>query len=414
MAEVACVGEPLQAYVQESSSTGMVKARLASIDAYRGLVMFLMLAEVLRFCAVPDAWPDLVFWRFLCDQQTHAAWTGCSLHDLIQPGFFFLVGVVLPFSIARRQSSGQTFSSIVRHAVTRSLILVVLGMVLIAVHPRRWIWWFGDTLTQIGLAYTFLLLLGYCPARDRWIAFGVILLGYWMWFALAPLPGTDFDYAMVGVPADWLKEHGLTGFAAHWQKNSNPAYLFDLWFLNLFPRETPYLGDRTGLTTLNFIPSIGTMLLGLAAGDVLRSARSPWGKVRWLSIAGIVMLSGGWLLGAVGICPVVKAIWTPSWVFFSGGWCCLFLAAFYALVDICGMQWLVFPLIMIGANSTFAYSISHIFPAFAFHSLDRVFGKGIFRVFGDVYEPTVYGAAVLLVYWLILFGLYWRKIFLRI
>jgi predicted acyltransferase len=150
----------MQAYVQESSSTGLVKARLASIDAYRGLVIFLMLAEVLRFCLVPDTRPDSVFWRFLCDQQTHAEWTGCSLHDLIQAGFLFLVGVVLPFSIARRQSSGQTCSSIVRHAVARSLILVMLGMVLVAVHQRRWIWWFDDTLTQIGLAYTFLLLLG--------------------------------------------------------------------------------------------------------------------------------------------------------------------------------------------------------------------------------------------------------------
>jgi hypothetical protein len=83
--------------------------------------------------------------------------------------------VVLPFSIARRQSSGQTFSFIVRHAVVRSLILVVLGMIMIAVHPRRWIWWFDDTLTQIGLAHTLLLLLGYRPARDRWIALGVIL-----------------------------------------------------------------------------------------------------------------------------------------------------------------------------------------------------------------------------------------------
>src|SRR4249919_1146355 len=142
VAAASCVGEPMQAYVQASSSTGMSKARLASIDAYRGLVMFLMLAEVLRFCEVSAAWPHSTFWRLLCHQQTHAAWIGCSLHDLIQPGFFFLVGVALPFSIARRQSKGQTFSSIVRHAGARSLILVVLGMALTAVHPRRWMWWF--------------------------------------------------------------------------------------------------------------------------------------------------------------------------------------------------------------------------------------------------------------------------------
>ena len=84
--------------------------RLASLDAYRGFVMLLMMAEALRLCAVSAALPgDSGFWRFLCYQQSHVEWVGCSLHDLIQPSFSFLVGVVLPFSIAKRLSSGQTF-----------------------------------------------------------------------------------------------------------------------------------------------------------------------------------------------------------------------------------------------------------------------------------------------------------------
>lgn len=388
--------------------------RLASIDAYRGLVMLLMLAEVLRCCAVSGAQPVSVFWRVLCQQQTHAVWTGCTLHDLIQPGFFFLVGVALPFSLARRQRSGQAWRSIVGHALIRAVVLVVLGMVLVSAPQRRWVWWFGDTLTQIGLAYVFLLLLSCRPSRERWIIFSALLMGYWLWFALFPLPGPHFDYATVGVTAEWLQEHGLTGFAAHWQKGSNPAWAFELWFLNLFPHETPTRGDHLGLTLLNFLPSLGTMLLGLAAGDVLRGARSPWGKVRWCIRLGLGMLLGGWLLDAVGLCPVVKTLWTPSWVLFSGGWCLLLLAGFYTLVEIGRMQWCVLPLIVIGMNSILAYSIAHLFPAFAWRSLEKIFGKSVFLVFGEAYEPLVYGAVVLLGYWLVLFALYRRRIFLRI
>jgi predicted acyltransferase len=115
--------------------------------------MFIMLAEVLHLCAVSAEKPDSVFLKLLCQNQTHAAWVGCTLHDLIQPGFFFLVGVALPFSIASRQARGQAFGHMLGHAAGRSLILIGLGCVMIAVHPRRWVWQFDDTLAQIGLAY---------------------------------------------------------------------------------------------------------------------------------------------------------------------------------------------------------------------------------------------------------------------
>jgi predicted acyltransferase len=111
---------------------------------------------------------------------------------------------------------------------------------------------------------------------------------------------------------------------------------------------------------------------------------------------------------------VVKAIWTPSWVLFSGGWCFLFLAAFYALIELGGMRRWALPLIVVGANSIVAYVIAHLYPAFAFNSLKRIVGGDVFRLFGDAYEPLVYGSVVLLGYWLFLFILYQRRIFLRV
>src|SRR5205823_2164873 len=104
--------------------------RLASIDAYRGLVMFLMMAEVLRLCAVAAKVPSSGFWSFLCHHQSHVEWIGCSLHDLIQPSFSFLVGVAVPFSLAGRLARGQSKVWMTVHALWRSLILVFLGIFL--------------------------------------------------------------------------------------------------------------------------------------------------------------------------------------------------------------------------------------------------------------------------------------------
>ena len=104
--------------------------RLASIDAYRGLVMFLMMAEVLRLCQVAARLPGNRFWELLCHHQSHVEWVGCSLHDLIQPSFSFLVGVALPFSLAGRLARGQSKVKITAHALWRSLVLVFLGVFL--------------------------------------------------------------------------------------------------------------------------------------------------------------------------------------------------------------------------------------------------------------------------------------------
>ena len=85
--------------------------RNAAVDAYRGFVMLLMMAEVLRFSEVARAFPSSWFWRFLSFNQSHVEWAGCSLHDTIQPGFSFLVGVALPYSIASRTARGKSFGN---------------------------------------------------------------------------------------------------------------------------------------------------------------------------------------------------------------------------------------------------------------------------------------------------------------
>jgi predicted acyltransferase len=298
------------------------------------------------------------------------------------------------------------------HAFWRALVLVLLGVFLRSTGSAQTHWTFEDTLSQIGLGYGVLFLLGFCGARSQWTAFAVLLVGYWAAFALYPLPAANFDYEGVGVPEGW--PHHPSGFGAHWDKNSNLAWAFDTWFLNLFPRSSPFTHNGGGYATLSFIPTLGTMVLGLIAGRVLRSERTPWAKVRWLAAAGFVGLALGAACGALGVCPVVKRIWTPSWTLFSGGWCFLLVAAFYAVIDVSRTKAWSFPLRVIGRNSIAAYCMAHLFDGFILKSLNTHLPADAFAVCGAAYEPLLRGVAVLLVLWLILFWMQRRAIFLRV
>jgi heparan-alpha-glucosaminide N-acetyltransferase len=107
------------------------------VDAYRGFVMLLTMAEVLQLTRVAGAFPGNWFWAILAYNQTHVEWAGCSLHHLIQPSFSFLVGVALPYSIASRPIEGTTFRRMFAHAVWRSVLLVALGIFLRSLHNPR-------------------------------------------------------------------------------------------------------------------------------------------------------------------------------------------------------------------------------------------------------------------------------------
>lgn len=374
--------------------------------------MLLMMGEVLEFWKVAQARPDSGFWQFLAGQQTHSEWIGCTLHDLIQPSFSFLVGVALPFSLARRSASGQSSRRMLFHALWRSLLLILLGVFLRSIGQPQTNWTFEDTLTQIGLGYFFLFLLGLRSTSWQWAALFLILGGYWAAFALYPSPPANFDFAAVGVAPGW--PHQLSGFGAHWNKNSNLAWAGDTWFLNLFPRAAKFSYNEGGYATLSFIPTLGTMILGLLAGGVLRGGRKPAGKLAWLFVGGVGLLLAGLMLNWLGICPLVKRIWTPSWILFSGGWCFLLLAAFYWAADVRKLKSWFLPLVVIGTNSIAAYCLDHLCGDFIQESLSTHLGMNFFAIFGPAYAPVFHGALTLLVMWLLLFWLYRRKIFLRI
>jgi heparan-alpha-glucosaminide N-acetyltransferase len=394
-----------------SSVPAQTLQRNVAVDVYRGFVMFLMMAEVLQLAKVAAAYPGNWFWAVLGYNQTHVEWAGCSLHDLIQPSFSFLVGVALPYSIASRMAKGRTFGKMFVHAIWRSILLTALGVFLRSTHSPVTYFTFEDTLSQIGLGYTFLFLLGFCSPRWQWTSLGLILFGYWLAWALYPAPGPGYDYQAVGVPQEWV--HNFTGFASHWNKNSNLGNAVDQWFLNLFPRVKPFVYNNGGYLTLSFIPTLGTMILGLIAGRWLREF-APAIPMRKFIVAGAVGIAAGLLLHFTGICPVVKRIWTPSWTLFSGGACFLLLAAFSWILDIKGWRSWSLPLKVIGLNSIAAYLMAHLWEDFVLSSFRIHLGPNAFAIFGPGLAPFLQGWAVLLVLWLALYWMYQRKILLRI
>ena len=399
--------------VRENQGSPFSPQRVASVDVYRGFVMLLMMAEVLSFRHVSESLPDSSFWRFLYFHQDHVPWVGCSLHDLIQPSFSFLVGVALPYSIASRKAKGVAFTPMLGSALKRSLILILLGIFLRSLHSNQTYFTFEDTLTQIGLGYTFLFLLGFATQRMQLAAMVLILVGYWAAFAFYPVPADAINPAVTGVPVNW--EYNLKGFAEHWNKNVNLAWDFDRWFLNLFPREKPFLYNEGGYATLSFIPTLATMILGLVAGNMLRDNRlAALEKAKRFTIVGVSLLVISLLIHVAGINPIVKRIWTPNWVLFSGGCCFLLLAIFYWIIDIKNKKKWSFFLMVIGMNSIAAYVIADGFGAFIQKTLYIHLGQNYDQIFGDAYSTLVKGILVLTLEWLILYWMYKKKLFIKI
>lgn len=374
--------------------------------------MFLMMAECLRLYAVSESHPESSFWSFLAFHQSHVPWVGCSLHDLIQPSFSFLVGVALPFSLISRKNKGQSSTQIWLHTLKRALILILLGVFLRSMHSSMTNWTFEDTLSQIGLGYPFLLLVADKSYKLIWTSLALVLVSYFIFFAVYPLPDTNFNYELIGLNKDW--EHNLSGFAGHWNKNTNAAWAFDTWFMNLFPREETFIANGGGYSTLSFIPTLGTMIIGLIAGKQVYDKPKVNKLIKQQITLGLILIALGLTFHFIGINPIVKRIWTPSWVLFSGGMCFAILALFTYLVDqkniVKPFNWLK----IIGMNSIAAYVIAHVAEGFIDNTFQIHLGENYANFLGVGYHTLVSGALILLVEWLLLRWMYKKGIFIKI
>lgn len=440
-------------------ATAKSDARLVSLDAYRGFIMLMMasggfaIAKIAKEVDVtvdgvttkssklieagiePGSWASKTF-HFFAWQLDHAAWQGGVFWDLIQPAFMFMVGVALPFSYARRAGSGDSYLARFGHMLVRSAVLVLLAVFLsTGSNDRQTNFIFPNVLAQIGLGYPFLFLF---VNRGLWVQLaGVVAICGGMWFAFYqhPLPSEGFDYKTVGLKeTDDATDFVPAGLGQHWAYNTNWAAEQDRTILNWFPREKPFEFNAGGYATLNFVTALATMLLGLIAGEWLRGPSEPGEKVKRLLIGGAICLALGLALGYT-VCPIVKRIWTPSWVFASAGPVLWMLAAFYWLIDVCGWKRLAWPLAVVGMNSIVMYVMSQLLKPWTARTLKLHFGLPFQRLaewwsagevaaagaaetkvelFGGPFGEMYQSIAVLFCLWLVCVWLWRQKIFVRV
>ncbi|MBW7996091.1 MAG: DUF5009 domain-containing protein [Candidatus Glassbacteria bacterium] len=351
------------------------RGRLLSLDAYRGFTMFFMASAGFGFAVLADD-PG---WQWLAHQFSHVRWEGFTLWDLIQPSFIFIVGVAMPFAFAIRTSRGESRTSQLKHVAKRSLTLLVVGMAIVCVHKDDVQINLTTVLQQIAIAYFFaFFVLGRGWKVQALATLGVLAV-HALLFQFGPGPGADV-YA----------------------KNANFAAWLDFTWLGRY--------DGGGYTSFNAFSSIATVILGIMAGEMIRSDNPEKKKVLWMFATGICLIAAGTALHPV--IPVVKRIWTASWTLFSGGWAFLLLGVFYWMIEIRNWRRWSFIFQVVGMNSIAIYVLYQMLRG----SIDSwlwVFTHGFLGPMGDI--------GIILQAWLVLaihcYFVYWlfkREIFLKV
>lgn len=385
--------------------------RLVSLDAYRGAIMLAMASGGLGLKKLAEN-PQFEspVWPVLARQVEHVAWTGHVFWDLIQPAFMFMVGVSMPYSYGARWARGDSYRSLAWHALVRSLVLVGLGVLLASNGKQQTNFLFTNVLAQIGLGYPWLFLLW---NRRPWLQVVVLIavLSGYGWLTARHTIAPEESWSDLGVTAQDRADGAVfTDHRRPWSKHVNLAADVDRVLLNWFPRAEPFVADRGGYQTLNFVPSLATMILGLLAGQLLRGEFTASRKLVVLIVAAVVCFGVGLALDQT-VLPAVKRIWTPSWALLSGGWVLAMLAAFYAVIDVVGWRRWAFPLVVVGCNSIVMYLMAQLMKPWLVATLKTHLGTGLFS---GSYEPFLQSGGALLAMWLICWWLYRQRLFVRI
>lgn len=361
--------------------------RLLSIDALRGFDMFWIIGGD-RLGRALGKWSGSPAGNTVREQLEHVEWEGFRFYDLIFPLFLFLVGTVLPFSLGKIPP--EDHKAAYRRIARRTVLLFGLGLLANGVFQFNW----ADlritgVLQRIAICYGIgAVIFLKTSTRGSTIALIAILIGYWAFLTYVPAPGgTAGDLSKEKSIAGWVDRHYLPG------KIKAAYYGF---------------GDNEGL--LSTIPAVGTVLLGVLAGSWLRTTRRPWTKVAGLAVTGAVCLATGITWGHWF--PIIKNLWTSSFVLVAGGLSLLLLSLFYAVIDVLGYRRWAFFFVVIGVNAITIY-VARNFIQFSYTA--NFFLDGTYKRIGSTDLRLVIAAlGVLVVEWLFLLFLYRHKIYLRV
>lgn len=314
----------------------------------------------------------------IANQFEHKPWEWIAFWDLIQPAFMFMVGVAMPFAFARRMEQGATGRRLFWHVAARAFRLVLMSQILMSISRGQMHFQLINVLAQIGLTYFLCYLIMQLGFRWQAAIAALILIGHWALFVA--FPGTEGPFM---------------------SKTTNIGAVIDKF---LFGRVNPGYWAN-----INFITSTATTLFGVWTGQLLQSRRSHGEKMRIIAIWAAACLALGLIIHPWN--PIIKRICTTSFTLYSTGWVLLMLLGFYWLIEVMGYRKWTFPLVVVGANSIFIYSVDSVLRGW----LNRAIGVFTFRFeWIGQFAPVAQSCTVLLVMWYLCYWLYQRRIFLKL
>jgi predicted acyltransferase len=358
--------------------------RIVSVDALRGFDMFWIMGGEIIFKSLDNIFHSPAT-EFINTQLEHVAWLGFRFYDIIMPLFVWLAGVSIPFSYARRLGRDNSRAHLWPHIIRRFIILWILGMAVqgnLLTNEIYRIKLYSNTLQSIAAGYliasVFVL---YLSVRMQFLSTLTLMLIYWFIMAVVPIPGIG---------------------AGLYNPQENMALFIDKFILWKFQDGTTYTWI---LSSLNFG---ATTMLGVAAGYMLKSEIRGMRKVLHLTVVGILLI----ILARIWhpVHPIIKHIWTGSFVFFAGGICFLSLALFYLIIDELKFQRWARAFVIIGSNSIVAYTAWHLFD---FGLIAEVFTKGLEPITGNWYA-FIRAIGAFIVIFMLLRYMYHNKIFVKV
>lgn len=372
-----------EATTASAAPSSFLEGRLLSLDAFRGITMFLLIASGAGvYDALQEFNPDSALLSGLIMQFTHHPWNGLRFWDLVQPFFMFIVGVAMPFAFARRWERGDSWLSTFGHVLYRSALLLALGVGLHCIYSGELVWELWNVLAQLSFTYLVAFLMMRRSTR--------VQLG----FTLALLLFTELIYRLWAVP----------GFSQPFTPDHNfGAYL-----------DMVLMGKLSGghWVAFNAIPTTAHTMWGVLAGQLIRSSRPAARKVSLLAIAGLVGVVVGY--GLDPITPIIKRICTTSFVIVSGGWCLLALAFLYWLIEVKQIRRWAFFFVVVGMNPLFIYLFSETVARQWFIDTMAIFTTGFFGGMGPAALVILTSLVVLGIEWYLCYWLYERRVFIKL